>query len=743
MGHTRLIVALIGSLVLLLPHSLGKAQDRSGSGDYYVFEDPVEPEPAASVAAMPTPTATPLPVTTPPVLRSLLPPPKPDIIPYEDRALDVVTRRTLTQFASEGEFRRYLKRFEAIKDSRMRRWTAADDLPTDGIVIAAAQQSTEDPCTDPEQCPAEAEAAIVMTASRVSPPNITNTQSAGVDEGDIVKQIGDYFLVLQDGRVFAVNIRSMKLTDRADVYRRDAGGDPIGADWYDEMLVQGDHVLITAYSYQDSATELSVLKLDQASGKLSRLGVFLLSSDDYYDSDNYATRIVGDKLVLYAPYELDALKDRKSRPVIRRWLGAKERDDDQQRGKPLIDARNLYWPVMRTGQPTIHTVSVCPLGDIAKRDLSCRTTGLIAPQQAEMFVSPDNVYLWTSADDEGESWRMDDCTKDDAAAPRPAARDVAPGVVYRVPVHGGNPALLPVRGQVFDQFSMNEFRGRFHALVGWRSERCDAEWQQPVEVALLDVPIIAFSDTYAESSGRDFRAAPPPGKRMVENRFVDNWLVYGGRDGRGSYPPDAEDGPQHANVIAIPLRQPERAQLIEPGHELIRLERVGDDVMLSGYRDPQGLRISMVKLNDRASLAGQILLPKRFESEGRSHAFNSIVSADGSGILGIPTVKREGDAGRWSWRSSVSDISFLSLTASGEFGDLGFLPGKSEAQTEVGSGYTCEVSCIDWYGNSRPIFTDGRIFGLVATDLVEARIEQGQIREVQRVDLTGPLAPPQ
>ena len=38
----------------------------------------------------------------------------------------------------------------------------------------------------------------------------------------------------------------------------------------------------------------------------------------------------------------------------------------------------------------------------------------------------------------------------------------------------------------------------------------------------------------------------------------------------------------------------------------------------------------------------------------------------------------------------------------------------------------CEVSCIDWYGNSRPIFTDGRIFALTGTELIEGRIFDGR-----------------
>ena len=81
-----------------------------------------------------------------------------------------------------------------------------------------------------------------------------------------------------------------------------------------------------------------------------------------------------------------------------------------------------------------------------------------------------------------------------------------------------------------------------------------------------------------------------------------------------------------------------------------------------------------------------------------------------------------------------SELSFISvapnrLTPAGELG---------VTRREAPGDYRCEVSCIDWYGNSRPIFTRGRIFALMGTDLVEGRMERGRIAELARVDLTGP-----
>jgi len=236
-------------------------------------------------------------------------------------------------------------------------------------------------------------------ASRPSNGDITNNQMQGVDEGDIVKQIGQYLLVLQDGRIFVIDTRArdgrrLALSDRMNVYR-----DPAAYMWYDEMLVFGDRVLITGYSYQQRATELSVFRLDMASGRLARQGVFYMSSNDYYSSTNYASRLVGDNLVVYTPFNVYAMTRPDFRwPMVRRWVEGEDRLAADRRSRPLFDAGQIYRPVRSSGDlPTVHTVSVCPLGDVdAGRDLQCRTTAFVGPSQAQWYVTEQDAYLWTT-----------------------------------------------------------------------------------------------------------------------------------------------------------------------------------------------------------------------------------------------------------------------------------------------------------------------------------------------------------
>jgi hypothetical protein len=672
---------------------------------------------------------------------------------FEDRSLDAVTEKDLVRFSGENEFRRYLKTLERAQDRRKQ----ADAGGGSEIVVAAFTQDDPAVCDDPKLCPDEGSAdSVVVTGSKVSAPtSITNVQTAGVDEGDIVKQIGDYLLVLQDGRIFAINVKTMQLTDRADVYRR-LPADRVkkykwednfeGADWYDEMLVQGDHVIVTAYSYEDDATEMSIFKLDQASGRVKSEGVFLITSDDYYDVDNYATRIVGDRLVVYTPYSLEQFEKLGDRPVLRRWLPEAERKQRQADGTQLLDVRSIYKPVLRTAEPTIHAISVCPLGDFdRKRSLDCRTTGFVGPRGAEMFVSPETIYLWNSAVRDIDMWRQPDCVNDLGydkpypALPRADRRDVVPGALYRLPIRERDASVVGVSGVPYDHLSMDERDGEFRAMVDWRTFRCDGAYRAPAENSFLKIRISAFDTIFEPVADSDFTPLPSTGKAVIENRFADDWLVFGGRDSWRGYPPDEDAAPQSSKAVAVPVKRPRDAVVIDIPHNIVRTERVGNDIIVNGYRDDKGLNLTLIGLGKNPRILSTTFLSRRYESEGRSHAFNSVVDAGGNGIIGVPTVKGTEESGRWWWRSDTSDLSFLTKSPAGQLADAGALIATAADDVETHPDYECEVSCIDWYGNSRPVFLAGRIFGLMGTSLVEARIDAGKIKEIARIDLTTPL----
>jgi Beta propeller domain len=786
-GRSYSVLFGVSLLALALP-SVAQAQRGGGGGVYIdIYEEPVEEEPQPEFQSPFDPVISAVRVYGPPlyvnVVPAIPPPPPPppkytshSIYPFEDSLLDKVTVRELETFSGDRDFTRYIERLEEIKDDSDAEWAALNLKQGAPILIAASM--TQDECIDAAACPEEVggdAGDVIVSAQRASSPalsvtSITNVQTGGVDEGDIVKQIGDHLLVLQDGRIFAVNIKTMQVTDRADVYRHldksrkkssQWEDDFEGADWYDEMLVEGDHIIITAYSYDDSASEISVFKLDRATGKVTNRGTFLISSDDYYSRKNYATRIVGDRLVFYSPYEIDSYEDRDDRPKLRRWMSAADRaawedahedNDWDESGKTMLDPKDIFKPVLRTANPYIHTISICPLGGFGKTgELNCNSTAFVGPEQAEMFVSNGNVYLWNSTASEMDNVSRDDCVAtwnwNDPypALPRASRKDVAPAAVYRLPVRGGDVGVIGVSGTPFDQYSMDERDGKFRALADWRTARCEDAERAPAEVAFLSVAESEFSQEFLPVPNHSYTAVPAPGKTVVENRFADNWLVYGGRDSWSSNPPDMEDDDEKAlaakgtKLVAVPVKHPRSAQVIDLPHNIIRTERVGNDMMVNGYRDDKGLNMTLIGLGKTAQISSTLFLQNRFESEGRSHAFNAVLEGDGSGLIGVPTVARGDNADRWNWRSESSDLSFVSKAAGGALGSAGALVATPKDQVATHPDYKCEVSCVDWYGNSRPVFTGGRIFGLMGTALVEAELADGKVREKARIDLTVPL----
>jgi hypothetical protein len=657
-------------------------------------------------------------------------------------ALSRFTSPTLTRFASEEEFLAY---GQAVQAAQRRRDRWGERVRRIRFAQAESGAQSTDPqepvCTDPEICPEENDAAgsVTVTGSRISAPtnpSITNNQTSGVDEGDIVKQIGQFLIVLQDGRLFVIDTRpggrrGIRLADRADVYRdARAGG------WYDEMLVQGDRIVVTAYSYREGASEVSVFRLD-AAGRVRREGVFLISSNDYYSATNYATRLVGDSLVVYTPYGIGGWGGTRGWPTVRRWLPEVERREAAARGVKLFDAERIYRPVRDILYPEIHTISVCPLGPAGEgRDLTCRTTAFVGPREAQLYVTDRHAYLWTNASpwDSGRRPRRR-CSADDGVD----HGDVVPATVYRVEVQDGSLEVLAARGRPIDQFSFLASGGRFHALLHVLGQDCRPSYREEPSLAFLGMPLTHFGATLREVPAGLYTPMPATDTYAIANRFTDRYVVYGSLTGGYFDPSDRESGYSFAlpRVFAVPIERPRGVGRLAVPHNVLRAERVGDDIVLTGYRDRSGLRISLIDLDGNPRVASTALLRNRYESESRSHAFNSLVDQDGSGVMGLPTVFY--DNSRPVWRSEASDLSYLTADRAGRLVPIGELTGEDQTRHP---SYRCEVSCIDWYGNSRPIFTDGRVFALSGTELVEGRVSGGRIREIGRLDLSAPPGEP-
>ncbi len=661
-------------------------------------------------------------------------------IAFDDPALDVVTNTSLETFKDEAEFRAYLAQIKTLRDQRQ------SELPKRAAPGLLAQNDT--PCTPNIDCPeedGEGLSEVTVTGSRIAAPvsaSITNNQSVGVDEGDVVKQIGDYLLILQDGRVFAVNATDMRLTDRIDVYRpRDSSvpkrnrwdSDFEGADWYDEMLVYHQFVIITAYSYDHEATEVSILELNQNTGGLTRKHVFWIDSLDYYSARNYAARLVGDDLVLRTSAELSELPEKM--PQITQ---AYPKIADAVPGA-LLEPKQIYKPVLRTAEPYLHQLTRCSLAPLLQgKPMACTALALIGPEASELYVSPQFVYLWLTA---GDSNYVDSTCEELGFDPRRRAEieHVPPAAIYRIALADNSLTVASARGWIADQFNIDEFESSVRALVLWTQGSCYFDQEYPTDLSYLRLTKSDFLTHYAHHEDTmAWTPVPSIAVGLPRARFVDRWLVYGGTT--ASYPPKAdEDARSDAKLYAVHERHPAQPRQLDLKHDAIRIERLGQNALITGYHDAKGLSVSVVKLgqgsSQRARVQDSLLVENRFESEGRSHAFNYTIEQDQI-TMGIPTVMRRADADRYSWYSETSDLSYLRLQ-SGQLKSLGVVAAAATQQeSNVQGSYECEVSCIDWYGNARPIFTAKAWYGLMGTELVEVVSTNKGVQMRRRLDLT-------
>lgn len=602
---------------------------------------------------------------------------------------------SLGSFASDAELRRFLE------ERRKRQ---------------SVQRSTQDAAgPPPPAAPMAQSAEIAVTGSRVANPSITNTQEAGVDEGGIVKIIGDTMVVLRRGRIFTVSTAGGRLRpiDWINAYPPGVSG---SGDWYDEMLVSGNRIIVVGYSYARGGTEINRFRMTP-DGRLRFEDAYHLRSNDYYSSRNYASRLIGNRLVYYTPLYLRWDDDPfESFPAVRRWSGQAGEVDFRR----VVDARDVFIvPEMRDNPEapidTLHSVFDC---DLTAPVLDCEATAVLGPASRNFYVSANGVYLWVS-----DAWNW-----------RARERGGVRSFVYRLPFGREHPSAITARGSPTDQFSFREDNrhGLLDVLV--RSDGGgDAMWTPEVsegDVALLSIPIRWFGDGSREVPLNRYRPLPSPSERSwnFQNRFVGNHILYGsGEIGRG----------QFSTLVAAALRGGPVAELRLP-HAVERLDLLGEDGVVIGNDPRGGLHFTAIDLRQPLARVGNsFMMPDAAQGESRSHGFfYRADSADGSdGILGLP-IARSVDPGFHRFFGSAASMLFLErdqrrFRMAGELG--------SNYRTAVDDG--CVASCVDWYGNARPIFLGGRIFALLGYELVEGRMTGGGIHEIDRVSFAPPPRP--
>lgn len=604
----------------------------------------------------------------------------------------------MPSFKSDAELIRFLK------------GTKPDDPWDDegGAAIALPPPPPPPPAPPPPPPPPSPGApasppAMAARAAEAPPANdqITSTQVQGVDEGGIVKVIGDHLVILRRGRLFTVSVANggLRPVDSINAFPPGVTGQ---GDWYDEMLVRGDMVVVVGYSYARGGTEVNRFRM-APDGKLSWLDAYHLRSSDYYSSENYASRIVGDQLVVYAPRYLNRTDDLEDMlPGVSRWAPGQE----EPTFKRLAQAREVYIPapLLRRRANTVeamHTVTRC---DLTAPELTCKGTAVLGPSGRTFFVSRNAIYVWVMP-----AWSWD---------------DKAETFLYRIPLDGGRPTAVQTRGAPVNQFSFNANArdGMIEVLVTPRGGG-DEMWAPEFAAgrpSLLRLPTSRFGDGSGVAPRSDYRWLPgEKNVRISANRFVGDHLLYG-LDGYGM-----RGTRRMYDLVAVETRGGEPA-VFNMEYPVDRIEQTGPDALVVGSAGATTFQAVELDPGQAPRLGDFFRQPDSREAESRSHAFfYNPTSADGrDGIAGLPVLRLSGQ--QW-----LTDMLFLRRAERklGEFGVLSSSPDKGPAMNDG-----CTASCVDWYGNARPIFLRGRVFALLGYEIVEGDASGARIREVRRVD---------
>src|SRR5260370_16952523 len=274
------------------------------------------------------------------------------------------------------------------------------------------------------------------------------------------------------------------------------------------MLVSEDAIVVIGYSSQRGGTEIGLFHIDQ-DGSLAYQSTYHLRSNDYYSSRNYASRLIGNKLIFSSPLYLNLWGGDPfdSFPAVRKWHpGATEREF-----RRIVPANRIYRPENSIDDAygtALHTVTIC---DLAGGNLDCKATSVIGPPGRVFYVSPAAVYVWVTG------WIYQ------------GEKAQSKSMLYRMPLDGASPSAVGVSGSPVDQFSFLESEGGYLNVLVRTGSAGDGMWNaegRTAGTALLRTPLASFSDGTQSIPASSYQKLPNPQAYALQNRFVGDYLLY-------------------------------------------------------------------------------------------------------------------------------------------------------------------------------------------------------------------------
>jgi hypothetical protein len=331
----------------------------------------------------------------------------------------------------------------------------------------------------------------------------------------------------------------------------------------------------------------------------------------------------------------------------------------------------------------------------------------MGPPGRVFYVSPNSVFVWTT------TWSRRDRTQTPGSS------------VFRIPLDGSAPSALKVTGSPLDQFSFLEGEdGMLNVLVR-SAGRGDGMWgaeRNSGDVALLRIPLSGFSDGKDGAPADAYRTLPKPNGHALQNRYVGAYLLYGA--GTGWYRPQVT---KESRIYAVRYGNDGHTFEVPLVHAVDRIEALGTNAVAVGS-DGKDLHFTSLRLTGIPMAVRRYTREGAAQGETRSHGFYYRPEGEEIGLLGLPIVGGGERASRQLREESAAVLYLrnddLSLS---EVGILDARPGAAERQDG------CRASCLDWYGNSRPLFMKRRVFALMGYEIVEGALRQHRIVEMRRI----------
>lgn len=547
-------------------------------------------------------------------------------------------------------------------------------------------------------------------AGTASNANVTNNQEgASVDEGGIVKNIDDALIVLRRGRLSVVRTApELARTSRIDVAAVPELGQGV---WYDELLVKEDRVAVIGYRYSPVATSggrvftgsTEINTFLYRNGSLERDDTIFLESYDYFSGNNYTARSIGDVLVLQSP--TPALRWQSANELPKLQIPHKARLSKQgsivDEG-PLFSGRDVFVPLETNGYPLFQSFVKCDWKSVSlNKDFSCLTTSILSPWRQEHYAAQERFYMVT-----GRHIYAYDLQSDTLAAHR-------------------------FDGQAADQFSFAERKGVLHAVVtsplSRSSESKDndssmigGDYGGLSRIELLSLPLANFNDRGDQKLDATRHKILEGSIYLRKSRFFEDSVALAVEQfgwNKSNLPEIVTESSLHL----IGFGERNLPGSIELAHyrnneQIVRLEQGNGSTFLA-FVQSFGPNINLSLQSFSSSYGcftpgklGEVTLNNVMQGEWRSHGFFM-----SGGRFGIAT-RTSAEPQRW-WQVD-SGITFGSLDARGQFGKMSNLsaPQLDEDQAKA---QDCAVSCVDWYGNTRPIFLGDKVYALMGSKFAQ------------------------